>query len=194
MGGDTGTPIPEFDISEVAGNASDDLKLKLGNILLAINHASGSKGQQQLNTFGKAIQLRLKPTEFSIISKAEEPTKLEGRAVFEIDVAEDMVNLSGGIHGGCLAFLIDISSGFALIALKLYQTGSSYPDISQALNVVYHSPAAIGDRIRLVNTTLTMGSRVESVRTEVWNVTHHRLVASGVHIKMPPSQPLKAAL
>ena len=76
-----------------------------------------------------------------------------------------------------------------------------------------------GDRIRLVNTTLTVGSRVESVRTEasiiyffylqvspikyfcfpwadikIWNVTHHRLVASGVHVKMPPSQPLKAAL
>jgi hypothetical protein len=71
-----------------------------------------------------------------------------------------------------------------------------------------------------VNTTLTVGSRVESVRTEasivfifilfhlqvstdlffggpllkIWNVTHHRLVASGVHIKMPPSQPIKAAL
>ena len=81
-----------------------------------------------------------------------------------------------------------------------------------------------GDRIRLVNTTLTVGSRVESMQTEasiyfifilspsfddqlptplfffsladikIWNVTHHRLVASGVHIKMRPSQPPKAAL
>ena len=78
-----------------------------------------------------------------------------------------------------------------------------------------------GDRLRLVNTTLTMpvGSRVETVRTEasvfylyfslvqvltnnllfpgdikMWNVTHHRLVASGVHVKMPYSRPPKAAL
>lgn len=85
MGSDTGATIPEFDISEVTGNASDDIKLKLGNILRAFNY--GSK-RQQLNTFGLSIQLRLKPTEFSINSKAEEPNKLEGRAVFEIDVAE----------------------------------------------------------------------------------------------------------
>ena len=91
MGGDIGTTTPEFDISEVAGNASDEIKFKLWNILVS-NFASrhGSKRQQQLpvNIFGKTIQLRLKPTEFSIISKAEEPNKLEGRAVFEIDVTE----------------------------------------------------------------------------------------------------------
>ena len=76
---------PEFNILEVAGNAPDDIKLKLGDIPRFFNY--GSK-QQQMNTFGKAIQLRLKLTELSIISKAEEQNKLEGRAVLEIDVAE----------------------------------------------------------------------------------------------------------
>lgn len=78
------TTIPEFNILQVAGNAPDDIKLRLGNIPRFFN---GSK-RQQLNTFGKAIELRLKLTELSIISKAEEPSKLEGRAVLEIDVAE----------------------------------------------------------------------------------------------------------
>jgi hypothetical protein len=86
--GDTGTTIPEFNMLEVAGNAPDDIKLRLGKILFGLKY--GPKNlRQQLNTqFGMAIQLRLKPTEFSIISKAEEPNRLEGRAVFEIDVAE----------------------------------------------------------------------------------------------------------
>ena len=58
--------------------------------------------------------------------------------------------------------------------------------VSQSLNVVYHSPAVLyaphisydlfnyllirfyrGDKIRLVNTTMAIGARAESVRTEV---------------------------
>ena len=78
------TTIPEFNILQVAGNAPDDIKLRLGNVPRFLH---GSK-RQLLNTFGKDIELRLKLTELSIISKAEEPNKLEGRAVLEIDVAE----------------------------------------------------------------------------------------------------------
>jgi acyl-coenzyme A thioesterase 13 len=78
------TTIPEFDISQVAGNASEHIKRQLGDIwsaktrpLLLLN-----------STFGRAIGRRFKLTELSIISKADEPNKLEGRAVLEIDVAE----------------------------------------------------------------------------------------------------------
>jgi len=80
------------------------------------------------------------------------------------------------------------------MTLHMYQFGDIRPSVSQALNIIYHSPAAIGDRIRIVNTTLTVGSRVESVRTEIWNVAHHRLVASAVLVKMPASGPPKAVL
>ena len=118
------TTIPEIDISQIAGNAPDDMKLWLGNIPRFFN---GSK-RQHLDRFAKAIELRLKLTELSILSKADEPNKLEGKAVLEIDVAEgtvtkhcnplsttnplhsllDMVNLAGNIHGGCSAYLIDV--------------------------------------------------------------------------------------
>ena len=83
------TTVPEFDISQVAGNAPDDIKLQLGDMTRFFIYGS-KRRQQQLDTFGKAIQLRLKLTELSIINKAEEPNKLEGRAVLEIDVAEGM--------------------------------------------------------------------------------------------------------
>jgi len=186
---DTTSPASKFDISTVTGNAPDNIKLFLGNIVKLF-------ANRTLNSFGKEIELRLKVTELSIITKADEPTKLEARAVLEIDVTEDMANHMGIIHGACLAFLIDsCSSYFALVAFHLHQTGQIHRSLSQSLNIVFHSPAAIGDRIRLINTTLTVGSRVESVRTEVWNVTHHRLVATAVHVKMQGSQPrAKAAL
>ncbi|PPQ94831.1 hypothetical protein CVT25_007468 [Psilocybe cyanescens] len=198
---------PHFDTSQVAGNAPEEIKRVLGDPRTFF--ASFLKpGERPLNGFGKDIMERMTVTELSILQKAEEPEKMEGRAVLEVDVSEDMVNGGGNIHGGCSAFLIDMASSFALTALNLYETGRKHPSVSQSLNVVYHSPAAIGERIRLVNTTLTVGKRTESVRTEstpsffnplrirfslgsdqIWNVTHHRLVASGVHIKMMPSKP-----
>ncbi|KAF9480193.1 hypothetical protein BDN70DRAFT_877948 [Pholiota conissans] len=182
------TTIDKFDVSTIGGNAPDEIKRLLGNPR-AFWATFLKPGQRPLNSFGKAISDRMKVTELSIISKAEEPNKLEGRAVLELEVWEDMVNNGGNIHGGCSAFLIDMASTFALTVLNVYETGKVHPSVSQALNVVYHSPAAIGEKLRLVNTTLTIGKRAESVRTEIWNVTHRRLVASGVHIKMLPSPP-----
>ena len=78
------TTTPEINVLEIAGNAPDDLKLKLGDMRRVFTYGL----KKQLNTFAQAIQLRLKLTELSIINKAEEPNKLEGRAVLEIDVEE----------------------------------------------------------------------------------------------------------
>ncbi|KAF8644452.1 hypothetical protein AX16_008451 [Volvariella volvacea WC 439] len=139
--------------------------------------------------FGDSIVKRLMTTEVSINQKAEEPKKLEGRVVCEITVDEDMINGAGNVHGGCLAFLIDACSTLSLTALRASQTGVPFYGVSQSLNIVYHSPAGMGEKLRLVNTTMTAGARAVSARTEVWNDTHHRLVASGVHIKMEPSEP-----
>ncbi|KAJ3501718.1 hypothetical protein NLJ89_g9215 [Agrocybe chaxingu] len=182
-----------FDVNSVAGNAPDNIKRLLGNPR-AFYESFQDPRKPPVDYFGKAIEKRMVITEISILEKADEPNKLEGRAVLEIVVEQDMVNGGGNIHGGCSAFLIDMASSFALSALNMHRTGNVVPSVSQALNVVYHSPAAIGEKLRLVNTTLTIGARTESVRTEIWNVTHHRLVASGVHIKMMPSQPKPAAL
>ncbi|KAF9463089.1 hypothetical protein BDZ94DRAFT_1260034 [Collybia nuda] len=174
------------DITQIAGNASDDIKRLLGKpCAYFTNLPPGPHGL----IFGQSIVERLVVTEISVHRKAEEPKKLEGRLVCELVVDEDMVNGLGNIHGGCSAFLIDVCSSLALTALSMANTGDTYSSVSQSLNVVYHSPAALGDRIRLVNTTMTLGARAHSARTEIWNVTHHRLVSSGVHIKMQPSYP-----
>ncbi|KAJ7777596.1 HotDog domain-containing protein [Mycena maculata] len=133
-------------------------------------------------TFGDSIIERMVVTHASVDSKAEEPLKKEGRVVCELIVTEDMLNVGGNVHGGCSALLIDVCSTLALMA---YQPDSM--TVSQSLNIVYHSPATIGEKLRIVNTTMTVGARALSARTEIWNATQHRLVASGVHIKMQPS-------
>ncbi|KAF8802082.1 hypothetical protein BYT27DRAFT_7112891 [Phlegmacium glaucopus] len=180
-----------FDISQIAGNASDDIKRTIGNPAdFFQNHFPGDT---RSSLFGESIQKRMKVVEISLNTKAEEEKKLEGRVVVELDVAEDMLNGAANIHGGCSAFLVDMCSTLVLIALSMELSGEVYPSVSQSLNIIYHSPAQLADKLRIVNTTLTLGARAHSARTEIWNVTHHRLVVSGTHIKMQPSLP-KAAL
>jgi len=137
--------------------------------------------------FADSVGGRVRITEVSIRPKDEEPEKLESYVVCETVVEEDMVNGGGNIHGACSTYLIDICTSLPLSALSLTSGGSGLSGVSQVINTVYHSPARIGDLLRIVSTTLALGSRAMSVRCEIWNVPHHRLVASGVHIKMEPS-------
>ncbi|KAG6844358.1 hypothetical protein H0H87_007539 [Tephrocybe sp. NHM501043] len=181
----------ERDISQVAGNAPNDVKAAVADTsMFFARRIDGVTGP----IFGEAITKRMIVTEVSIDKKAEEPLKTEGRVVCELTVEEDMVNGGGNIHGGCSAFLVDICSSMCLMALRLATSGEYEGSVSQSLNIVYHSPAGLGERLRIVNTTMTMGARATSARTEIWNTTHHRLVSSGVHIKMKPSPPPKANL
>ncbi|KAJ6476211.1 HotDog domain-containing protein [Mycena sanguinolenta] len=133
--------------------------------------------------FGDSVVRGLVVVHASVDNKADEPLKQEGRVVCELTVTEDMLNGGGNVHGGCSAFLIDVCSTLSLMAFN-----SNINTVSQSLNIVYHSPATLGEKLRIVNTTMTVGARAMSARTEIWNVTKHRLVASGVHIKMQPSQ------
>ncbi|KAK7676225.1 hypothetical protein QCA50_020804 [Cerrena zonata] len=173
----------DVDVSHIAGNASDDIKRFVNPSLIYLSSKRGP------TSFGAPITQRMKLSEVSIVKKAEEPTREEGRVVCLLTVEEDMLNGSGILHGGCSAFLVDICSTLADIALSLHTTGKPGWNVSQSISTIYHSPAKLGDELRIVNTTLTVGARAVSARTEIWNDTHHRLVVSGVHVKMAPSPP-----
>ncbi|PPQ94811.1 hypothetical protein CVT25_007448 [Psilocybe cyanescens] len=172
-----------FDISKIAGNCSEETKQLLGNIRTFLRFG-GKEGTTQ---FGDAIQSRLRVTEMTVNKKVEEENKLEAKVVMEIEVQEDMLNPGGNVHGGCSAFLVDVCSSISLYAMILSTQGTMYMTVTQTLDSVYHSPAQPGDTLRIVNITLTLGARSHSARTEIWNVTKHRLVASGTHVKMVPS-------
>ncbi|OAX43381.1 hypothetical protein K503DRAFT_731781 [Rhizopogon vinicolor AM-OR11-026] len=156
--------------------------------------------------FDSELISRLRLTEVSVLPKAEEPDKLEGRVVFEVTVDEEMLNSNGSIHGGITAMIIDehVSSTHVrwqvndcstmpIYVLGLATGGRATGGVTHSLNVVYHSPALLGDKLRVVSTTLTLGNRALSSRCEIWNATRHRLVASAVHLKMDPSEPKPSA-
>ncbi|KAG2060291.1 hypothetical protein BDR06DRAFT_872787 [Suillus hirtellus] len=182
-------PGNDIDTSQVDGNASPKIKHRM---LLALQSMRCSTGKPS-SSFENMIASRLQVTEASTLPKIEEPEKFEGRVVVQVIVDEELLNVNHSVHGGCTAMIIDMHmrscSTMPIYVLGASTSGHGEFGVSQSLNIVYHSPALLGDKLRVVSTTLALGSRALSSRCEVWNVTRHRLVASAVHIKMVPSKP-----
>ncbi|KAI0647642.1 hypothetical protein C8Q79DRAFT_960610 [Trametes meyenii] len=137
--------------------------------------------------FAKPTGSRLEMTEVEVYQRPEDD-KTQVRMVFEIDMAQDMLNSGGKMHGGCTMFIVDVCSSIALVALGI-ATGRRYGFVSQAITTVFHAPAAVGARLSIVNHTVSYGARTVSARTEIWDKTNRRLVATGIHNQMQPSAP-----
>lgn len=80
-------PENNIDTSQMKGNVSPEVKLALLNSLAQPGHISHSTGKP-FRGFKAEIVSRMQLTEASVLSKAEEPDKLEGRTVFEVIVDE----------------------------------------------------------------------------------------------------------
>jgi len=119
-------------------------------------------------------------TQVDMLDRAEDGRK-QARGMFEITVDESMVNHYKNMHGGCIVTLIDLCTSLTLIA------ASDIMHVSQVLNTVFHAPAPLGAKLRIVAETMSLGRRALSVRCEIWDVTNSRLAATGVHVKMAPS-------
>ncbi|VDB99549.1 unnamed protein product [Peniophora sp. CBMAI 1063] len=160
-------PIP-------SGSAPLEAKERVARLFSIILHGNDQG-------FALPVATRIQVTDIAIEEKKGAPGKTETTLVCELDVREDMVNAGGNLHGGASAFLVDVCSSLALAA------AGKLNSVSQALNVVYHAPAPLDNHLRIMNWTITVGSRVMSTRTEIWDATAGRLVATGIHIKMEPS-------
>ncbi|KAG7097488.1 hypothetical protein E1B28_004830 [Marasmius oreades] len=172
------------DISRITGNAPDHVKSFLADPT-TLEDVSGLS--RTVRGFGYDIIARMEVTEVSVSKKMDEPLKEEGRVVVKMKIEQDMVHGGLHMHGGCSAFIIDTCTTLAMAALTLGTVGKKLSNVSLALNILYHAPAALGEELRIVSTTLTVGGRAFSARTEMWSDTHNRLVASGVHVKLSPS-------
>lgn len=160
--------------SRIRGNLSPELKQRLEMVMEAV----ATPG-----VHGASLCKRLVVTEASIVPKAEEVSRTGARVVCEVTVEEDMLNPVGTMHGGCAAFLVDTCSTLTFIA-----TGRNM-GVSATMDVIYHAPAPLGSKLRIVNTAMAVGARIMSARTEIWDDTKKRLCVTGIHVKMEPSPP-----
>jgi acyl-coenzyme A thioesterase 13 len=78
-----------FDTSSIAGNASPEVKAHLGNIKRYLESFLPSELKRK-SLFAQSTQDKLEVLEISILPKVEEPKKLEGRVIVELDVSEGL--------------------------------------------------------------------------------------------------------
>ncbi|KAI0647640.1 hypothetical protein C8Q79DRAFT_1000496 [Trametes meyenii] len=141
--------------------------------------------------FAHSTGARLELREVELYTRPQDG-KLQTRVLYEVTVSEDMLNRGNTLHGGCAAFMIDVCSSVALRVLGRVQ-GKPAEFVSQTIVSTFHAPAPLGATLNIVNTTTSFGARTVSARVEIWDATHRRLCVSGVHNKMAPSEPTRAA-
>jgi len=170
-------PVNKHDASladrRIKGNVSPELKQQLELVMYRVMAGS--------DVFASSVGKRVVITEASIVPKPEEASRTEARVVCEIIVEEDMLNPGRSFHGGCAAFLIDSCSTLVFIA------AGRDAGVTASLDCVYHAPATLGSKLRIVNTGMAVGARIMSARTEIWDDTKKRLCVTGIHVKMQPS-------
>ncbi|KAI0034355.1 HotDog domain-containing protein [Vararia minispora EC-137] len=130
--------------------------------------------------FSIDVLRRVRIMEVSVQPKADEPSQVETVIVCETEVERDMLNAAGSMHGGCGAYLVDVCASVAIAA------AGHIDAVSQTLNMYYHAPALTEHRLRIISRTMSVGSRIASARSEIWDTTSARLCASGVLVKMSP--------
>ncbi|KAF8076893.1 hypothetical protein FPV67DRAFT_1473054 [Lyophyllum atratum] len=93
------TDFPDDVISQVAGNAPREIK-EVPLKWLAVFRARRA-------SFAKSVASRVRVVEVSLVKNPEDPCRIEGRVVCEIDVTSDMLGGTGNMQHGCAVFLID---------------------------------------------------------------------------------------
>ncbi|KAF7326868.1 hypothetical protein MVEN_02580700 [Mycena venus] len=171
---------------------SKDIDQDIKNSLSDLSHVLGKQpNSNQKPEFGDFIVERLVVIHASVQNKSEDLMKKEGRVVCEIVVTEEMLNGGGNIHGGCSAFLIDmcmlvdvfdgLPAGNARLAISEYRvpfSGHTHHDDRGYSSDVCQNGGLYQYILVYALTT---------VAEQIWNTTKHRMVASGVHVKMQPS-------
>ncbi|KAH8102305.1 HotDog domain-containing protein [Cristinia sonorae] len=168
--------LPQYgDASQISGNAPDFVKQLSSNTL-------GSYGVGDSDAFAHSAGRAIRITSVDIDRKGD---RWEACAVAEVTVGKNMLNGAGVMHGGCLCYLIDNCASLPLVALGLMQNINGV-GVSQAMNIVFHAPAALGAKLRIESRSVTLGGRIMTSRCEVTNLHSGKTVASAFLTKMQP--------
>ncbi|KAJ7720368.1 hypothetical protein DFH07DRAFT_858644 [Mycena maculata] len=179
-----GTSLPDAMLSQIEGNAPRDVK-EMAVKWLDIFHAPPK-------CFAGASTRKTAITEVSLDPNPLEDTRIL-TMVCELDVMEDILDGEDKLSNAFIVVVIDECVSSAVTALDYAEGGPGICGVSQSLNTVFHNPVALGAKLRFINTTLAATSGTTSCRSEVWDVTQRRLVATAVFVGMSSSPPKSQA-
>ncbi|PFH47122.1 hypothetical protein AMATHDRAFT_50528 [Amanita thiersii Skay4041] len=167
--------VPDFDPTTVKGQLTDDEKRT------AIKVYAYFVGMDKKTSFAPHVASRIKFAEMNfygreLLGKKQKRSDGKGEpvvlptseSVLEVVVGEDMCNSFGVMHGGCAALFLDMATVSCIVNYGI-ATGMDTTGVSHAMNVVYHQPARIGRKIRIVARTMSMSGRIRTARGEMWD-------------------------
>lgn len=172
--------LPNYgDISSIGGNAPEYVKRLNHNTYMSY----GVGGEDR---FGYEVGTSVRFVEVNVNRKLERQGRLEATTVAEIEVTKHMLNGASMLHGGCVAYLIDNCCSTPLVVLGLLQNVNGV-GVTQAMSVLFHSPAPRGTVLRIISTSISLGGRVMSSRCEILDKDSGRIIASAFVNKMQPT-------
>jgi len=173
------TSLPDHgDITSISGNAPDYVKQLNYNTFV-------SYGVGDEDSFGYKVGNAVKFVDVSIDQPLEKHGRMEATTVAELVVTKHMLNGAGMLHGAVVTYLIDNCCSTPLVVLGLVQNVNGV-GVTQAMNVLFHSPAPLGTRLRIISTSISMGGRVMTSRCEIVDKDSGRVIASAFLNKMQP--------
>ncbi|GAA5825270.1 hypothetical protein JCM10212_005677 [Sporobolomyces blumeae] len=167
----------------------DKVDTALRNRLEACLEAIASSG------FASDIAKRIRIADISVdgvdLDEAGETRPLrsaQSTVACEIRVEDDMVNMAGNLHGGCGAWLVDVCSSLALLALSGNARWTT-SGVSTNLNLSYLVAAPSGTKLRLVTKVLQFGRVTSLLETRIENAETGKLLTVGWHTKQDQYRP-----
>ncbi|KIJ46014.1 hypothetical protein M422DRAFT_29435, partial [Sphaerobolus stellatus SS14] len=183
---DQQTEVAPMDVTNIEGKVSPTLKRQY---LKAFDfYALGYRG-----CFSRTIGERIVIKRVEGHVEDEQTRTIQTRAVAELRVDKDMLDINGNLHSGCIAYLLDIcTSSVSFFAGLYFRERFDDKDlmertsraVSQSFNVQRHAPAKEGSLLKIVCYSVAMTERAITIQCQIWDQTNNVIVASGGHTLM----------
>lgn len=113
----------------------------------------------------------------AVLADITDITAAQGRLQCQLRVAPNVANRFGGLHGGCIATIVDTVGTAALL------TSQERSGVSTHIAVDYLAPAPVGTLVSIVAEVVKAGRSVSLVRVTLTNTSTGKTVAVGTHQK-----------
>ncbi|KDQ64059.1 hypothetical protein JAAARDRAFT_27688 [Jaapia argillacea MUCL 33604] len=172
-------PHSPVNVDAIKSNMKREDKELLGNVLAHFLVGEGGE------TYGDTVGRRIRLEEVWVRGGGGEGEGEEAESVCEIVVTRDMTNVYGTLHSVCAAYLLDVCSSIPLLAMGISK-GLDYMSVSQNLNLVWHGSVGVGETLKVVGRSVSVGGRVMTCRCEMYEKRTGRILASALHTKVRP--------
>ncbi|KAF8628727.1 hypothetical protein AX15_003744 [Amanita polypyramis BW_CC] len=159
----TEIPDSEFDPATVKGNVSDDFKRLSAKIFA---HLAGRNVEVFASSAGR--QLRCTGIHVHGVENGNAVGRTWAESIYEVTVTREMCNSFAVMHGACASLLLELCTLSAIVVVGI-ALGKDFTGLTQSVNYIFHQPARLGRKLRVVATSMSVNGRIKSSRGEVWD-------------------------